>query len=102
MTQYARPRKSPATWAVVSVLLAVAVTGTLWIPLYARSAPMLGPFPFFYWFQLTWVFMTSALCRICFLLLRTKPDGTAENGKQGSLCILMWCRLWWWWRRFWW
>lgn len=81
MTQYGHSRKSPATWTVVTVLLAIAILGTLWIPLYARSAPKLGPFPFFYWFQLIWVPLTASLCRICYLLLRARPDGPAENRK---------------------
>jgi Na+/melibiose symporter-like transporter len=81
MTQYAHSRKSPATWTAVTVLLAIAILGTLWIPLYARSAPKLGPFPFFYWFQLIWVPMTAILCRICYLLLQARPDGPAENRK---------------------
>jgi hypothetical protein len=81
MTHYAHPRKSTATWTVVTVLLAIAILGTLWIPLYARSAPTLGPFPFFYWFQLIWVPVTAVLCRICYLLLRARPDGSAQHRK---------------------
>jgi hypothetical protein len=81
MTQYAHSRKSPTTWTAVTVLLAIAILGTLWIPLYARSAPRLGPFPFFYWFQLIWVPLTAVLCRISYLLLQARPDGSAENRK---------------------
>jgi hypothetical protein len=79
LTQFAHSRK--VTWAVVTVLLAIAILGTLWIPLYARSTPELGPFPFFYWFQLVWVPLTAALCRISYLLLQDTPDGPAEDRK---------------------
>jgi hypothetical protein len=82
MTHYAHSRKSPATWTAVTILLTLAILGTLWIPLYARSAPKLGPFPFFYWFQLIWVPMTAVLCRICYWLLRARPEGPAENGSR--------------------
>jgi hypothetical protein len=81
MTQYARSRKSPAAWTAVTVLLTIAILGTLWIPLYARTTPELGPFPFFYWFQLIWVPLTATMCRISYLLLRTRPDGPAEERK---------------------
>jgi Na+/melibiose symporter-like transporter len=81
MTQNAHSRKSPATWTVVTVLLTIAILGTLWIPLYARSEPKLGPFPFFYWFQLIWVPLTAALCRICYLLLRPGQTDPRENRK---------------------
>jgi hypothetical protein len=64
--------KSPATWSVVAVLLAVAILGTLWVPIYARSMPELGPFPFFYWYQLIWVPTSAILLWVCYLLLRTK------------------------------
>jgi len=92
MTQYARSRKSPATWTAVTILLAIAVLGTLWIPLYARSAPKFGPIPFFYWFQLIWVPLTALLCWICYLLLRTRPGrpmetlGTDGTGRRRPLC----------------
>ncbi len=73
MAQPAPSRKSPATRGAVAVLLSVAIIGTLWVPIYARSMPKLGDFPFFYWYQLIWVPMTAVLCWICHLLLRTKP-----------------------------
>ncbi len=83
MAQPAPSGKSPATWGVVTVLLIVAITGTLWVPIYARSMPKLGDFPFFYWFQLIWVPVTGVLCWICYLLLRSKPAPAArpEHGR---------------------
>ncbi len=80
MAQHALPGKSPARWGTVTVLLAVAIGGTLWVPLYARSLPALGPFPFFYWYQFIWVPLSAVLCWICYLLLRTKP--TRGGGRR--------------------
>ena len=73
MSHVAPPGRRPAMWAVVTVLLGVAIAGTLWVPIYARSAPKFGPFPFFYWYQLIWVPVTAVLCWICYLLLKTRP-----------------------------
>jgi len=73
MAQHAVRGKSPATWGVVAVLLTVAIAGTLVVPIYARSLPKLGAFPFFYWFQLIWVPVAAILCWISYLLLKTKP-----------------------------
>ena len=84
MTQHAHSGKSPATWTTVTVLLAVAILGTLWVPIYARTAPKLGPFPFFYWFQLIWVPLTAVLCWICYLLLRARPGETRATDGTGS------------------
>ena len=78
MAQPALPRKSPVTWGVIAVLLTIAIAGTLWVPLYARSAPALGGFPFFYWFQLIWVPVTGALCWICYLLAKNRPPREAR------------------------
>ena len=72
MAEHARSGKSPVTWGVVGVLLAAAIIGTLWVPIYARTLPALGPFPFFYWYQLIWVPTTAVLLWICYLLLRNK------------------------------
>ncbi len=78
MAQPASSGKSPATWGAVTVLLAVAILGMLWVPIYARSMPMLGPFPFFYWYQFIWVPLTAVILWICYLLLRTKSTPGAR------------------------
>lgn len=80
MAQPASPGKSPATWGIVTVLLAVAIGGTLWVPLYAHSLPQLGPFPFFYWYQLICVPVSALLCWICYLLLRARPKRRHGGG----------------------
>jgi len=84
MAQPASSGKSPATWGTVTVLLTVAIIGTLWVPIYARSLPKLGPFPFFYWFQLIWVPITAALCWISYRLVRNKPVPDTGSGDGGS------------------
>ena len=84
MAQPALRGKNPVTWAAIAVLLIIAITGTLWVPIYARSAPTLGGFPFFYWFQLIWVPVTGVLCWICYLLARNKPARDATSGDGGG------------------
>jgi Protein of unknown function (DUF3311) len=86
MAQHAPSGKSPATWGAVAALLIIAIMGTLWVPIYARSVPELGPFPFFYWYQLIWVPLTAAILWICYLLLRTKPTRPtgARHGRTAT------------------
>jgi hypothetical protein len=62
--------------------LIAAIIGTLWVPIYAHATPKLGPFPFFYWYQLIWVPISSALCWIGYLLLRARP--AASPGGDGQ------------------
>jgi len=80
MAQPTPPRTSPARLITVAILLLIAICGALFVPIYARATPMLGDFPFFYWYLLLWVPVTAVLCLICFLLLR-KPRTGREAAK---------------------
>src|ERR1700729_3913939 len=73
----AMPRKSPAAYAVATVLVLAGIAGTLWVPIYARSTPKWGAFPFFYWYLLVLVPVIAILCGSTFLLLRNKPAPSA-------------------------
>ena len=70
MAQTTPPRRNPATWVAVSILVIIGIVGTLWVPIYARSAPKLGDFPFFYWYQLIWLPVVAILSWLCYILLR--------------------------------
>jgi Protein of unknown function (DUF3311) len=71
-------RKSPVAIGIAGVLLLAAVIGSFWVPLYARSTPKLGAFPFFYWYQLILVPAVAIISWIAYLLVRTDGAGTAE------------------------
>jgi Protein of unknown function (DUF3311) len=74
MAQAQRRAQHPRNAVIAGVLLLVAVVGAFWVPIYARSAPKLGDFPFFYWFQLIWMPVVMVLCYLAYLLLRTPPS----------------------------
>src|SRR3954471_18423728 len=42
----------PVITAVIAILIIAAVFFSLYVPLYARATPMVGDFPFFYFFLL--------------------------------------------------
>ena len=84
MAQPARPGNSPVMRVAVTVLLLVAIGGTLWVPIYARSLPKLGDFPFFYWYQLIWVPVVAIVCWVCTVLLRTRPARGTGPRKGGG------------------
>ena len=71
---------------IAGVLLLTAVIGAFWVPIYARSAPKLGDFPFFYWFQLIWMPVVMVLCYLSYLLLRAPraPGGAAAQHRDES------------------
>ena len=82
MVRHASPTKSPAIKVTVAVMLAVAIGGALWVPIYAHVQPKLGDFPFFYWYQLILVPVTAFLCWISYLLLRTERAAEAREHEQ--------------------
>ena len=83
MAQPARPGTRPVIRAAVAVMLSVAIGGTLLVPIYARSMPMLGDFPFFYWYQLIWVPVVAIACWLCTVLLKARPARDIRHRKGG-------------------
>jgi Protein of unknown function (DUF3311) len=82
MTQPDRSGRSPAVRAVVALLLAIGVAGTLVVPLYARTGPRLGALPFFYWYQLAWIPLVAILSWTAYLLTRRGRD--AGTGREAG------------------
>ena len=51
-------------------LLILPFAATLIPPLYARRAPELLGFPFFYWYQIVWIVLSAALVWLVYLATR--------------------------------
>lgn len=60
-SQQSRPKKTYLNW-----LLLVPFIALLWLPFYNFSEPTLLGFPFFYWYQLLWVPLTSLIIYIVY------------------------------------
>jgi hypothetical protein len=82
MAESTPPRRNPGRLILVGILLLIAIAGTLVVPIYARTTPKWGDFPFFYWYQLIWVPVVAILAAISYLLLRTKPAPGADGAPQ--------------------
>ena len=78
MTHSSPTRRRTGAWILASVLLLIGVLGALIVPIYARSSPAWGAFPFFYWYQLIWVPVVALLSGLAYLL--TRPSGRPEPG----------------------
>jgi membrane protein implicated in regulation of membrane protease activity len=82
MAQHRAPRRHSGIWIVITVLLAAALIGTLWVPFYNYLTPALGGFPFFYWYQLLWVLIVAVLGAIAYLLSKVaQRNNGAANGR---------------------
>lgn len=54
---------------VAGLLLVAGIVLPIWVPNYARATPHLWGFPFFYWYQLAWVFVAALLVGGAFVLV---------------------------------
>jgi len=60
-------RRRRARW---NLLLLLPAAGLLFPAVYARETPVLFGFPFFYWYQFAWVFLTAAITGLVYFLAR--------------------------------
>ena len=54
----------------------------MWVPSYTKATPRLWGFPFFYWYQLLWLFIGTACVFSAYLLLNRRPSGTAREDEE--------------------
>jgi hypothetical protein len=52
----------------------------LWVGSYAKLTPEFIGIPFFYWYQMLWVFLSSALTFTAYVLIRREER--ARKGEQ--------------------
>jgi hypothetical protein len=63
-------RRGRRWWVVV--LLALPYVGLCFPQIYARATPALLGFPFFYWYQIVWVGLTSLLLWVVYLQIKSR------------------------------
>jgi uncharacterized protein YacL len=73
-----RWRVSP-TKIVVGLILLAGIVVPLLVGTYAKVEPRLFGFPFFYWYQLLWVFIAAGLCALSYVLLKRERDAFARR-----------------------
>ncbi len=64
-------RKRPHR-ALIGVLLVLPYLGLCFPQIYARATPVLIGVPFFYWYQMAWVVLTSALLGVVYHLTKSR------------------------------
>jgi membrane protein implicated in regulation of membrane protease activity len=69
---------------VIALCLFAPFVAMLWVGSYAKVDPTLGGIPFFYWYQMLWVVISTALTMLAHQLwrrdqrARTAPKGGAD------------------------
>jgi len=86
MTQPAIRQKSPVaahpiTSAVIAILVVATIFCTVYVPIYARLTPKVGDFPFFYFYLLIFMPITSVALWIVVQLQKRlgTPSGNEEQ-----------------------
>jgi len=73
---------------VSGVLLAIGIIMPLIVPMYAREDPRLFDIPFFYWYQMLWVFIDALLLWIIYLIImredRRRRDAVRPGGADAA------------------
>ena len=66
----------PVISAVIAVLIIACIAGTLFVPIYARTVPKVGDFPFFYFYLLAYMPVVAVVLWIVVQLQkRLAPHG---------------------------
>jgi len=91
MTQpTSRPRSTiaahPITSAAIAILVVADIFFTLFVPIYAKTTPMVGDFPFFYFYLLIFMPITSvALWLVVQLQKRLEPPADAPEQEYSEV-----------------
>jgi len=85
-----RPRSMiaahPITSATIAVLVAADIFCTLYTPIYARITPKVGDFPFFYFYLLIFMPITSlVLWLVIRLQRRLEPPAQAQEPEREAV-----------------
>ena len=89
MAQPSTAHRHVGTWIAITIVLVAALIGTLWVPFYNHVTPVLGGFPFFYWYQLMWVPIVAILSAVAYLLTQwaqrnSRAASAPAPGKDGG------------------
>jgi hypothetical protein len=70
----------PVSSATIAILVVANIFFALYTPIYSRLTPKLGDFPFFYWYLLVLMPVTSLVLFIV-MLLQKRIAATAAEGE---------------------
>ena len=73
-------------FGIAGVLLAIPVLALLWVGSYSRIEPRLWGFPFFLWYQMLWVFLSTGCTFAAYKLVqKARPHRPMQRHDQGAL-----------------
>ena len=67
---------------VIALCLVAPFVAMLWVGSYAKTDPALGGIPFFYWYQMLWVLISTLLTMVAYKLWQR--DQRARAAQKGG------------------
>ena len=61
------------------VLVLIPIVALMWVGSYSKATPKLWGFPFFYWYQLLWVFIAAGCTYLAYLLVHNARRGGGDR-----------------------
>jgi hypothetical protein len=78
----------PITSAAIGLLLLATILGTLIVPIYARTTPKIGDFPFFYFYLLAYMPVVGLALWVVSLLqrrLRPPAGSSGDHAREAAI-----------------
>jgi hypothetical protein len=80
-----RTQPSTGTRVTAGVLCLIPVVALMLVPSYTKVTPRLWGFPFFYWYTMLWLILSTCFVVAAYVLLQRGPRaGTAVAEREGS------------------
>ncbi|MEU3897886.1 MULTISPECIES: DUF3311 domain-containing protein [unclassified Streptomyces] len=67
---------------VIGLCLLAPFVAMLWVGSYAKSDPAFIGIPFFYWYQMAWVVISTALTMVAYKLWQRDQRARREGGSR--------------------
>uniref|UniRef100_J2K4F4 Integral membrane protein n=1 Tax=Streptomyces auratus AGR0001 TaxID=1160718 RepID=J2K4F4_9ACTN len=70
------------TRVIAGICLIAPFVAMLWVSSYARIEPTLIGIPFFYWYQMAWVLISTVLTMIAYKLVQREQRARKGGGSE--------------------
>ncbi len=67
---------------VIALCLVAPFVALLWVGSYAKTDPVFAGIPFFYWYQMMWVLLSTALTMVAFKLWQRDQRARRSHPSQ--------------------
>ncbi|UUU31004.1 DUF3311 domain-containing protein [Streptomyces sp. CA-210063] len=79
----ARPVVTPVR-VVIALCLLAPFAAMLWVGSYAKTDPAFIGIPFFYWYQMAWVLISTALTATAYVLWQRDQRARTSEARSGG------------------